>query len=182
MFTSVSVCLEWYLSFTETTFTRRPARLSYVPAASVISVECDLIDTPLQKLGKFCFTWPILDDLYIGPKKTTQNMYGLFPLKSYFAMRTISKSKTFALRFAVKPCGGAQLSWLMLQLSPTCKKSAVGSVISARRSCLHTTYWWLAKWSFGQVWVFGAICFCSCCALDASNMKRETNLCTCWLR
>ena len=75
MFTSVSVCLEWYLSFTETTFTRRPARLSYVPAASVISVECDLIDTPLQKLGKFCFTWPILDDLYIGPKKATQNMW-----------------------------------------------------------------------------------------------------------
>ena len=55
-------------------------------------------------------------------------------------MRTISKSKTFALRFAVKPCGGAQLSWLMLQLSPTCKKSAVGSVISARRSWLHITY------------------------------------------
>ena len=97
---------------------------------------------------------------------------GPFPLKSFCATRTISKPKNFALRFAVKPRGGAQLSWLLLQVSATCKRSAVGTVISARRSCLHTTYILMVgkmiMWT-GMSFCSN-ICFCSCCALHLQGM------------
>ena len=67
------------------------------------------------------------------------------------------KPKHFALRFAVKPRGRAQLSWLLLQVFATCKRSAVGTVISARRSCLHTMYILMV----GKMIMWTGVSFCS---------------------